>query len=52
MATQPASPTTPTTTAPVDHAIHLPKFMPFFWLALATLMGILIADLIQLTKLT
>jgi competence protein ComEC len=52
MATQPASLPTPAATPPVDHAIRLPKFMPFFWLALATLLGILIADLIPLTKLT
>jgi competence protein ComEC len=52
MATQPASPPTPATSSPVDHAVHLPKFMPFFWLALATLLGILAADLIPLTKLT
>lgn len=52
MATQPASTLTPATTPPVDHAIHLPKFMPFFWLALATLLGILVADLIPLAELT
>lgn len=51
MAIQPASLPTPAATPPVDHAIRLPKFMPFFWLALATLLGILIADLIPLTRL-
>ncbi|MCJ7696118.1 MAG: ComEC family competence protein, partial [Anaerolineaceae bacterium] len=34
-----------------DHAINIPGFMPFFWLACATLAGILIADLINLPKL-
>jgi len=52
MATQPALPPTPGTTPPADHSIHLPQFMPFFWLALATLLGILSADLAPVPKRT
>jgi len=50
MATQPASSSTPATTPPINHAIQLPKFMPFFWLALATLLGILSADLMPVPR--
>jgi len=51
MATQPASPTS-AAAPPVDHSVHLPKFMPFFWIAAANLLGILSGDLLSINSRT